>query len=247
VGAVSTAEWIGVPLNEVLERVGAGPAAREVVFRGADGGVVEPSRPPVVFERSLSLDDALNSEALLAYAMNGEPLPVQHGYPLRLVVPGWYAVASVKWLTEIELVDSAFEAFFQTERYFFEWQRDGATITEPVRLQRVRSIITSPTEDTEIDPGQLTIRGVAWSGAAPIAGVDVSVSDGPWQPAQMIGERRRHSWQWWELLTQVNGPGSTTLRSRATDLAGRVQPGRPEWNRLGYGGNAIQTVPIRVR
>ena len=247
VGAVSTAEWIGVPLNEVLERAGAGPTAREVVFRGADGGVVDPSRPPVVFERSLSVDDARNSEALLAYAMNGEPLPVQHGYPLRLVVPGWYAVASVKWLTEIELVDSTFEAFFQTERYFFEWQRDGATITEPVRLQRVRSIITSPTGDTEIDAGQLTIRGVAWSGAAPIASVDVSVGDGPWQPAQMIGERRRHSWQWWELLTQVSGPGSTTLRSRATDLAGRVQPERPEWNRLGYGGNAIQTVPIRVR
>ncbi len=246
-GAVSTAEWTGVPLGEVLDRAGAQPAARDVVFRGADRGVVDPSRPEVPFERGLSLDDARDSEALLAYAMNGEPLPTQHGYPLRLIVPGWFAVASVKWLTEIELIDSSLEAFFQTERYYFEWQRDGATVREPVRLQRVRSVITSPTADADVDAGQLTIRGVAWSGAAPIAGVVVSVGDGPWQAAQLIGERRRHSWQWWELLTQVSGPGTTTVRARATDLAGRVQPERPEWNRLGYGGNAIHSIPIQVR
>jgi DMSO/TMAO reductase YedYZ molybdopterin-dependent catalytic subunit/rhodanese-related sulfurtransferase len=246
-GAVSTAEWTGVPLGEVLDRAGAGAGASQVVFRGADRGVVDQSRPPVPFERSLSLDDARNSDAVLAYAMNGEPLPVQHGYPLRLVVPGWYAVASVKWLADIELIGTPFEAFFQTERYYFEWQRDGTTVKEPVRLQRVRSVITSPATDAEIDAGQLTIRGVAWSGAAPIASVDVCVGDGPWQPAQLIGERRRHSWQWWELLTQVDARGTITLRSRATDLAGRAQPLTPEWNRLGYGGNAIQTVAVRVR
>ncbi|MEY2580482.1 MAG: hydroxyacylglutathione hydrolase [Ilumatobacteraceae bacterium] len=246
-GAVSTAEWTGVPLGEVLDRAGATAGVREVVFRGADKGVVEQSRPAVSFERSLSLDDARNSEALLAYAMNGEPLPLQHGYPLRLIVPGWFAVASVKWLTEIDLIDSSLEAFFQSERYYFEWQRDGKTVKEPVRLQRVRSVITSPTNGADIDGGQLTIRGVAWSGAAPIGGVDVTVGDRSWQPAQLIGERRRHSWQWWELLTHVSGPGAITVRSRATDLAGRVQPEHPEWNRLGYGGNAIQTVSIHVR
>jgi hypothetical protein len=88
---------------------------------------------------------------------------------------------------------------------------------------------------------------VAWSGAAPIAGVDVSVGDGPWQSAQLIGERRRHSWQWWELLTQVDGEGPTSVRARATDLAGRAQPDSPNWNRLGYGGNAIQTISVHVR
>ncbi len=246
-GAVSTAEWTGVPLIEVLDRVRPASGAREVVFRGADRGVVEQSRPAVPFERSLSIDDALSSDALLAYAMNGDPLPVQHGYPLRLVVPGWYAVASVKWLTEIDLVDSPFEAFFQTERYFFELQRDGATVREPVRLQRVRSVITSPTDHDDIDAGDVTIRGVAWSGAAPIASVDVSVGEGLWQPAQLIGEQHRHSWQRWELLTATVERGTTTLRSRATDFAGRVQPERPEWNRLGYGSNAIQIVPVRVR
>ena len=246
-GAVSTAEWTGVPLAEVLDRAGAEPSACDVVFRGADRGVVEESQPAVSFERSLSLDDARRSEALLAYAMNGEPLPVQHGYPLRLVVPGWFAVASVKWLIEIDLIGSSFESFFQTERYFYEWQRDGTTVREPVRLQRVRSLITSPTADAEIYAGQLTIRGVAWSGAAPIAGVDVSVGDGPWRPAQLIGERRRHGWQWWELLTRINKRGTSSVRARATDLAGRAQPERAVWNRLGYGCNAIQTVPIRVR
>jgi len=246
-GAVSTAEWTGVPLVEVLDRAGADAGVREVVFRGADSGVVDRSRPPIRFERSLSVDDARRSEALLAYAMNGEPLPLQHGHPLRLVVPGWYAVASVKWLTEIELVATPLEAFYQTERYYFEWTRDGTTVTEPVRLQRVRSVITSPTDGDEIDTGDVTIRGVAWSGAAPISGVEVSVGDGPWQAAQLVGERRRHSWQWWELLTRLADSGPTSVRSRATDLAGRVQPDTPEWNRLGYGGNAIQSVPIRVR
>jgi DMSO/TMAO reductase YedYZ molybdopterin-dependent catalytic subunit len=234
-------------LRELLDLAGAEASAHDVVFRGADHGTVEPSRAPIRFERGLSIDDARNSDAVLAYAMNGEPLPVEHGFPLRLIVPGWYAVASVKWLMEIDLIDTSLEAFFQTERYYFESQRDGTTVKEPVRLQRVRSVITSPTGGSEVDAGKLTIRGVAWSGAAPIAGVDVSVGDGPWQAAQLIGERRRHSWQWWELLTEVAGPGMTSLRSRATDLAGRVQPESPDWNRLGYGGNAIHTLPLRVR
>jgi DMSO/TMAO reductase YedYZ molybdopterin-dependent catalytic subunit/protein tyrosine phosphatase (PTP) superfamily phosphohydrolase (DUF442 family) len=246
-GAVSTAEWTGVPLVEVLDRAGAVAGRQEVVFRGADQGVVEGSPQAVPFERSLSFDDACGADALLAYAMNGEPLPVQHGYPLRLLVPGWYAVASVKWLTEIEVVGSPFEGFFQTERYVYEWERDGVTVREPVRLQQVRSLITEPTGAEEVPTGHLAIRGVAWSGAAPIAGVDVSVGDGPWQPARLISDRRRHSWQWWELLTELHERGSTTLRARATDLAGRTQPERPAWNRLGYGGNAIQVVPLRLR
>ncbi|MEJ7585238.1 MAG: molybdopterin-dependent oxidoreductase [Acidimicrobiales bacterium] len=246
-GAVSTAEWSGVPLVEVLDRAGTAASAREVLFRGADGGSVEGSDEPVRFERSLTLDDARESDALLAYAMNGEPLPVQHGYPLRVIVPGWYSVTSVKWLTDIEVIGSTFEGFFQADRYVYEWQRDGEVVREPVRLQHVRSLITEPTEGDDVVAGEVAIRGVAWSGVAPIAGVDVSIGDRPWQPAQLIGARRRHSWQWWELLTRLDEPGPTTLRARASDLAGRTQPEEPEWNRLGYGGNAIQVVPIRLR
>jgi DMSO/TMAO reductase YedYZ molybdopterin-dependent catalytic subunit len=246
-GAVSTAEWAGVPLTEILDRAGIRPEAHEVIFRGADRGRAGEAADPVRFERSLSAADARHSESLLAYAMNGEPLPLEHGYPLRLIVPGWYAVASVKWLTEIEVIGSPFEGFFQTERYVYDTQRDGTAVRRPVRLQRVRSVIIEPTADQAVTTGDLIIRGVAWSGAAPIEKVDVSADDGPWRTASLIGERRRHSWQWWELPTRLNSLGETTLRARATDFAGRTQPERPDWNRLGYGGNAVQIVPVLVR
>jgi DMSO/TMAO reductase YedYZ molybdopterin-dependent catalytic subunit len=245
-GAVSTAEWTGVPLVEILDRAGVSAGAREVVFRGADQGTVDGVPGTVRFERSLGLDDARGADALLAYAMNGEPLPIEHGHPVRLVVPGWYAVASVKWLTEIEVVDTAFEGWFQAGRYYYEWERDGGVVREPVSLQQVRALVTEPRADDVVTAGELVVRGVAWSGAAPVARVDVSVGRGPWQPARLVGERRRHSWQWWELLTAVEGAGTTTVRARATDLAGRTQPERAAWNRLGYGGNAIQEVPVRL-
>jgi len=245
-GAVSTAEWTGVPLAEILDRAGVRPDAKEVLFRGADGGTVDGGSASMRFERSLGLDDARDSDVLLAYAMNGEPLPAEHGYPLRLIVPRWYAVASVKWLTEIELIDRTFSGHYQGDKYRYEWERDGRTVSEPVTLQRVRALITEPTPQTEVRPGELAIRGVAWSGAAPIARVEISVNGGDWQDARLVSERHRASWQWWELITRVERSGDFTLRARATDLAGRTQPERAEWNRLGYGNNAIQEVPIRV-
>ncbi|MEP6661798.1 MAG: sulfite oxidase [Acidimicrobiales bacterium] len=244
-GAVSTAEWTGVPLVEVLDRAGLSTSAREVLFRGADGGAVEGSTESVPFERSLTVDDARNGDVLLAYAMNGVPLPVEHGFPLRVIVPGWYAVTSVKWLTEIEVIDDPFTGFFQAARYFYEWTRDGELVHEPVRLQRVRALIIEPRVGDPVSAGELLVRGVAWSGAAPIAHVHVSIGDGPWQEARLIGDRNRHSWQWWELPVKVDA-GATIVRARATDLAGLTQPERPEWNRLGYGNNAIQEVSVVV-
>jgi DMSO/TMAO reductase YedYZ molybdopterin-dependent catalytic subunit len=243
-GAVSTAEWTGVPLAEVLDRAGVRSGAAEVVFRGADAGTIDGRA--VRFERSLPLDVARSADVLLAYAMNGESLPVQHGYPVRLVVPGWYAVASVKWLTEIELFDQPFTGHYQTDKYWYEWLRDGRIVREPVTLQRVRALITEPAPDHEIRPGELAVRGVAWSGAASIVRVEVSVEDGQWQEARLVGERKRHSWQWWELITHVPHTGAITLRARATDLAGRTQPESAEWNRLGYGNNAIHGVAVRT-
>jgi DMSO/TMAO reductase YedYZ molybdopterin-dependent catalytic subunit len=244
VGAVSTAEWTGVPLAEVLDRAGIAADAREVLFRGADGGTVEASQEMVHFERSLTVEDALHEKTLLAYVMNGEPLPVQHGYPVRLVVPGWYAVTSVKWLTDIEVVDTPFEGYFQRERYIYDRGNDGTMGGEPVRLQRVRSLITDPGEGEEIDCGDVTVRGVAWSGAAAIARVEVSVGGGPWQDARLVGDVRPHSWRWWELMTRIDRPGTVVLRARATDLGGRTQSEEPDWNRLGYGVNAIHQVAV---
>jgi DMSO/TMAO reductase YedYZ molybdopterin-dependent catalytic subunit len=244
-GAVSTAEWTGVPLTEVLDRAGVRTRATEIVFRGVDTGAVD-GRGVIPFERSLSLDDARGADALLAYTMNGEPLPLQHGFPLRLVVPGWYAVASVKWLTGIEVLDRPFAGHFQADRYWYEWQRDSGIVREPVRLQQVRALITEPAPGEEIRSRDLTVRGVAWSGAAPIARVEVSVEDGAWQEARLVGERKRHSWQCWELITHLRGSGALTLRARATDLAGRTQPDRAEWNRLGYGNNGVHEVAVTL-
>jgi len=246
-GAVSTAEWTGVPLSELLDRAGAQKTAREVVFRGDDEGSVAGRERRISFERSLRLDEARDAGALLAYAMNGEPLSIQHGYPLRLIVPGWYAVASVKWLTTIEVIDGPFDGYYQAEKYWFETEQNGRTEREPVTLQRVRSLITEPMPDQHVRPGMLTVRGVAWSGAAPIARVDVRLDDGAWHEARLVGDRRRHSWQWWECTVRVDQGGPATLSARATDLAGRTQPERAEWNRHGYGNNSIQQVPFTIR
>ena len=163
------------------------------------------------------------------------------------MVPGWYGVASVKWLTEIELVDHTFDGFFQVDRYFYESESDGQVRRDPVTLQQVRALVTEPRPDEEVDAGELAIRGVAWSGAAPIARVEVSMDGGAWQDARLIGERRRHGWQWWELITRLDRPGPAVIRARATDLAGRSQPDEPAWNRLGYGNNSVQQVGVHRR
>jgi anti-anti-sigma factor len=246
-GAVSTAEWTGVPLAEVLNRAGVKASSREVVFRGADSGKLEASSEPIRFERSLSMEDAQGSGALLAYAMNGEALPIVHGYPLRVIVPGWYAVASVKWLTQIDVISDRFSGHYQTEAYFYEWQRGGQLVREPVSVQRVRSLITEPEPESEVELGELPIRGVAWSGAAPIDRVEVSIDGGPWENARLISAPRRYSWQGWELIAHLEHPGSTVIAARATDMASRTQVDSPEWNRLGYGNNAIQKLRIDVR
>jgi DMSO/TMAO reductase YedYZ molybdopterin-dependent catalytic subunit/glyoxylase-like metal-dependent hydrolase (beta-lactamase superfamily II) len=244
-GAVSTAEWTGIPLIDVLDGVGA-KSGQHVVMRGADHGAVDGVAEVVRYERSMSVDDIRESGALLAFAMNGEPLPPRHGFPLRVVVPGWYGMASVKWLTELEVVAAPLDAFFQTDRYVYEFDRDGVIVRQPVERQRVRSLITAPADGGEVGAGEITVRGVAWSGSAPIAAVEIGVGAGPWQPAILLGEPTSQHWQQWELTVGVQ-PGAAMIRARATDAAGESQPERAELNRLGYAGNAIHTVCVTVR
>jgi len=243
-GAVSTAAWTGPRLADVLDRAGIKRGAREVIFGGADCGMVEGLPRPIRFERSLTVQDAVESGALLAYAMNGQPLPVRHGYPLRLVVPGWYAVASVKWLTDIRVVAERFGGFFQDQDYVYEWNRGGTDVREPVSLQQVRAMITRPSAGQELSCGTVIVRGVAWSGAAPISRVEVSVADGPWQKARLVGTPAAHGWQQWEFLASGLRSGQARIRARASDLAGRSQPEQPEWNRRGYAANFIHEVEV---
>ena len=228
-GAVSTAGWKGVALSEILDRAGLQCTARHLIFRSADG-----------FERSLSIDQARASPVLLAYEMNGERLPAQHGRPLRVLVPSWYAVTSVKWLTEIEVSDQPSRGYYQVQRYVYE---SGA----PVSVMRVRSLITDPEEGATVDTGDLTIQGLAWSGSGPIVRVDLAVGDGDWSEAELLGQPARYAWTRWRLVTRIERPGEIRIRSRATDSSGHTQPAQAGWNRLGYGNNSIQTVAVRTR
>jgi DMSO/TMAO reductase YedYZ molybdopterin-dependent catalytic subunit len=251
-GAVSTARWTGARLSDVLDRAGVLASARELVFRGADGGRLPELPEPIRFERSLRVDEALRSGALLAYDMNGEPLPARHGFPVRLIVPGWYAVASVKWLTEIEATDQPFRGFFQDSHYVYEWQRDGQAEREPVRRQRVRAMIVQPADGARIRSDEVVVRGVAWSGEAPVRHVDVSAaseaasSPPSWHQARLIGPAERYSWQRWELALHDLPAGPVRVRARASDAAGNDQLVTPEWNALGYGGNFVHEVEVTV-
>jgi DMSO/TMAO reductase YedYZ molybdopterin-dependent catalytic subunit len=246
-GAVSSARWTGVPLADVLALAGIAPRGSEVVFRGADSGIVDGVAGPVRYERSLSVPDALQAGALLVYEMNGEPLPARHGFPVRLVVPGWYAVASVKWLTDMEVTEEPFTGYFQDTHYVYEWQRDGRRVREPVRLQRVRALITAPASGHRLQAGDLHIGGVAWSGSAPITRVEVGVGNGPWQDARLVGEPEGYGWQRWELFVAGLPPGLALIRARAYDAAGHDQLTEPEWNSLGYGGNFVHEVAVTLR
>ena len=152
--------------------------------------------------------------------------------------------ASVKWLTDIELIEQPFVGHYQTEKYWYEWQR-RSDAREPVTRMRVRALITEPNQGSESACGDITIRGVAWSGVAPIERVEVNAG-GAWHQANLIGEQSRRAWQRWELVTRINSSGPALLRARAMDCAGRVQPEHAEWNRLGYGNNSIHEVAIRV-
>lgn len=245
-GAVSTAEWTGVPLRELLDRAGVQPGATDIVFRGADHGRVAGADAPIRFERSLPIDQVEDMGALLVYSMNGEPLSAPHGYPLRLIVPGWYAVASVKWLTEIIVTDRVFDGYFQATKYWYEWVRDGREEREPVTLMNVRALIVTPAPGMKLPRGETAIRGVGWSGAAGIAKIEVSLNGGPWQEARLIGEPSRGAWQWWELRASLEQAGPLVIRARATDMAGRTQPDLAEWNRFGYGNNSVHSVAAHV-
>ncbi|HYR11473.1 MAG TPA: sulfite oxidase [Longimicrobium sp.] len=245
-GAVSTATFTGVPVRAVLERAGVDERAVEVLFAGADTGDVSPGHT-VRFERSLSLERALHPDVLLAWEMNGEPLPAQHGHPLRLVVPGWYGVASVKWLTEIRVLDAPFEGYFQAERYIYVGERGVADGT-PVTRMRVRSVIVQPGEGDALSAGQATtVRGTAWSGEAPVARVEVSVDGGAtWRDAHLGTAPSPYAAVPWSMAWTPARSGPHVLLARATDEAGNVQPLDPVWNEHGYGNNAVQRLQVEV-
>jgi DMSO/TMAO reductase YedYZ molybdopterin-dependent catalytic subunit len=252
--AVSTARWKGALLHEVLARAQPAADGVEIRFEGADHGpyhlnpvLAETNQSDLTFVRSLALAYATDpaAEILIAYEMNGELLSPDHGAPFRLIVPHWFAVASVKWLNRIDVLTEPYVGEFQTGHYMYEW---ADRPHEPVTLMRVRARITDPAPGTTITTGQYTLRGKAWSGAGPVTQVDVSFTgEGDWHPAELEPPKGPYQWQDWSLQWEATTAGRHSLRARATDAAGNVQPEIPPWNRLGYGNNAIEVSYVDVR
>lgn len=236
--AVACARFTGAPLHELLDDAGVPPGIAEVGFRGADHG-------DHVFERSLSVKDARESGALLVWEMNGEPLRPLHGAPVRLVVPGWYGVASVKWLVEMRGLRRPFTGHFQRERYVY--QQSATDPGVPVREKRVNSLIVSPLPGAHLASGEpLVVKGWAWSGHAPIARVEVSTDAGAtWKEAKLDKQASKDAWRGFRLKVG-SAHGEITLLARATDDAGNVQPATPEWNVQGYGYNAPRPRVVHV-
>jgi DMSO/TMAO reductase YedYZ molybdopterin-dependent catalytic subunit len=240
-------------LHEVLDRADPAADGVEVRFQGADHGpydhqpvLPETNRDDLTFARSLRLAHAGDpaAEILIAYEMNGEPLSPDHGAPFRLIVPRWYAVASVKWLKRIDILTEPYAGEFQTGHYMYEWpDRPGEAVT----LMRVRAHITDPIPGATVAPGMYRVRGKAWSGAGAVTRVDVSLTgEGDWHPARLDPAKGPYQWQDWWFDWEATDVGRHALRARATDAAGNVQPEAPPWNRLGYGNNAIEVSYVDV-
>jgi DMSO/TMAO reductase YedYZ molybdopterin-dependent catalytic subunit len=247
--AVGTAEWTGVPLRGVLEEAGVEGGAVEVLFSALDRGIEGGEQQQ--FERSLPLAEAMRDEVLLAYAMNGAPLPPQHGFPLRLVVPGWYGMTSVKWLERITVLDRPFDGYQQSQGY--RLRQTPGDEGAPLSRMLPRSLMVPPgvpefaTRERRLEPGACMLQGRAWSGIGTIDRVEVSTDGGAtWSDARLGPQPSRWAWRAWEWEWAPVEPGAHELCCRATDSAGNTQPLEAPWNLGGYANNEVQRVPVAV-
>jgi DMSO/TMAO reductase YedYZ molybdopterin-dependent catalytic subunit len=225
-GAIGHAEWTGVPLADVLRKAGLRAGALEVLFEGSDRGS-EPDHPePMQFARSLPLAKALDRDTLLVTRMNGELLTPDHGAPMRLFVPGWYGVASVKWLRRVEVLDRPYRGYFQGVKYTVQRRGpDGALETVIVGPMAVKAELVRPEEGAALGVGTNRLFGVAWAGEEAVGDVEVSTDGGEtWAAADLLTPPARYCWSLWEYLWEVAEPGEHTLLARATSASGRVQP-----------------------
>jgi sulfane dehydrogenase subunit SoxC len=244
--AVGTAEWGGTPLAPLLREAGVSESAVDILFTALDSGIE--GGEAQTYERALPVEAA--TDALLAYDMNGAPLPPQHGFPLRLVVPGWYGMQNVKWLTRITVLEEPYTGFQNAVAYRM-YGIDGEP-GEPVTRMLPRSLTVPPgvpdfmTRTRHLAPGRTTLSGKAWSGHAPIASVQVSTDGGDsWAEAELGAELGRHAWRGWTYGWDAP-EGEHVISSRATDAAGNTQPLEPHWNLKGYANNAVEWIAVTV-
>jgi sulfane dehydrogenase subunit SoxC len=248
--AVGSAEWTGTPLAPLLEEAGVSPAAVDVVFTGVDHGIERGVEQD--YARGLPLGEALRPETLLVWAMNGAPLPPQHGAPLRLLVPGWYGMAQVKWLTRVEVLEERFTGFQNATAY--RLKVDAHEDGEPVTRIRPRALMSPPgwpdfmTRERFVRTGHVVLSGRAWSGRAPVHRVELSTDGGAsWDEADLAPADPGHPYAWraWTFGWDAR-PGTFQLLARATDESGETQPVEQQWNRQGMANNLVQRVPVTV-
>ncbi|MDR3542514.1 MAG: sulfite oxidase [Desulfosporosinus sp.] len=246
IGGVGNAVWGGVRLADVLAMAEVEDKAMHAAFEGLDQPV---GSAGVKFIRSIPLVKALDS-TILAFEMNGEPLPLEHGYPLRALALGWTGANCVKWLNKITILDKPFAGFFMDKVYRVFQKGEDSTSGQVVTIIPLKSIITSPETGTTFSKGDHMVRGAAYGGEEDITDVEVSLDDGgTWHAATFVGPHERYAWRRWEYLWHVSKPGHYVIMARAWDSRGRVQPMSANWNFLGYGNNGVleHAVSILVR
>ena len=250
-GAVGTAEWTGARLVDLLDAAGVSADAVDVVFTGADHGIERGVEDD--YRRGLAVGDACSPDVLVAYAMNGHPIPPQHGFPVRLVVPGWYGMAHVKWLHSIEVLDHPFDGFQNTVAYRLrtEPEEEGRPVTriEPRALLVPPGFPDFMSRTRVVTAGTLLLEGRAWSGWGAVARVEMSDDDGrTWADAQLDPPEpgSPHAWRRFSLLWDAE-EGERWLRVRAHDTTGRVQGDEPVWSRGGFANNADEALRVVVR
>jgi len=243
IGGVGNAVWGGVHLATVLKFAGIASGAAHVSFEGLDQPL---GSAAIQFVRSIPLDKAMAS-TILAYEMNGEPLPLDHGFPMRALALGWTGANCVKWLSKITLLDQPLAGFYMDKVYRVFQKGEDPASGEVVTAIPLKSIITSPENQATLSMGLVSIRGAAYAGEADVERVEVSVDDGnTWQAAAFIGPHEPYAWRRWEYRWQASAPGQYTILARATDNHGQVQPESARWNVLGYGNNGIREHAVAI-
>ncbi len=249
-GAVGNAKWRGVRLADVLKRAGVKTSGKYVLFNGGD---VPVGKMPD-FQRTIPLTKAMENHTLLAYEMNGETLPMSHGFPLRLVVPGWAGDCWVKWLTNITVLDKEFDGFFMKTAYRHPGKPvvPGVAVDpaqmKPVETLHIKSVIAAPRAGAALKPGApVRVAGTAWSGMSPVARVEVSTDRGrTWKPASLGADKHTFGWRQWHYEWTPQTTGHYVLMARARDISGDTQPFEPEWNPSGYLWNVVHRVAVEV-